>query len=192
MNNENNKRALLVIDIQEDATGTKSKNPYKDAKKLIDNANLIINESNKKGITIIYIKHYFKNNIFYRLITKNRFIKGTPGSEIDSRINIIGNNIFTKEKGDAFTNPYLNGFINEKGIKELFIIGLDAADCVYKTSKGAKSRGYKVFVIVDAIVTSNMGNMPKILEKFKQGGIGLISFEEFKKLTERSSYLINV
>ncbi|MBL4931718.1 isochorismatase family protein [Clostridium paridis] len=192
MDNEKNKRALLVIDIQEDATGTKSKSPYKDTNKLINDANLIINESNKKGIAIIYIKHYFKNNFFYRLINRNRFIKGTPGSEIDSRINIIGNNIFTKEKGDAFTNSDLNDFIMEKGIKELFIIGLDAANCVYKTSKGAKYRGYKVFVIVDAIVTSNMGNMPKILEKFKQGGIGLISFEEFKKLTKRSNYLINV
>ena len=184
MDNEENTRALLVIDIQEDATGTKSKSPYRDANKLINNANLIINESNKKGITIIYIKHYFKNNFFYRLITKNRFIKGTPGSEIDSRINIIGNNIFTKEKGDAFTNPDLNDFINQKGIKELFIIGLDAAHCVYKTSKGAKSRGYRVNVIVEAIVTSNMGKLPKILEKFKQGGIELISIDEFKKKTE--------
>lgn len=180
MNNEKNKRALLVIDIQEDATGVKSKRPYKDANKLINNANLIINESNKKGITIIYIKHYFKNNFFYRLITKNTFINSTPGSEIDSRVSIIGDNIFTKEKRDAFTNPDLNDFIKEQGINELFIIGLDAAHCVYNTAKGAKFKGYKVNVIVDAILTSNMDRLPKILKRFREREIKLITIEEFK------------
>lgn len=180
-NNSGNK-ALLVIDIQEDATGKTASKPYENSKELIDNVNSVINNSEKKGITVIYIKHEIISNFLNGIMMRNKFIKGTPGSEIDSRIKIINNYIFSKDKGDALSNLELDGFLKRNNINELFMVGLDAAACVYKTSIGAISRGYKTVVLKDAIVTSNMGEMPKILDKYKKRGILLTSIAEFKEI----------
>ncbi|MBU3186193.1 hypothetical protein [Clostridium estertheticum] len=44
-------------------------------------------------------------------------------------------------------------------INSLYRTTLDANVCVYKTI----NKGYKSIVLEDALVTSNMGRMPKIL-----------------------------
>ncbi|MBU3170264.1 hypothetical protein [Clostridium estertheticum] len=48
-------------------------------------------------------------------------------------------------------------------MNSLYRTTLDATACVYKTSIGAINKGYKAIVLEDALVTSNMGRMPKIL-----------------------------
>nr|WP_304519135.1 isochorismatase family protein [Clostridium estertheticum] len=56
---------------------------------------------------------------------------------------------------------------------------LDATACVYKTSIGAINKGYKAIVLEDALVTSNMGRMPKILEGYSNKGILLTTVQNF-------------
>ena len=179
--NENINKALLVIDIQEDATGKAAKQPYKNSQELINNVNLVIESSEKKGIIVIYIKHEINSNFLNKIVMKNRFIKGTHGSEIDSRINIVNNNIYSKDKGNAFSNSKLDSFLKQNHINEVFIVGLDATACVYRTSIGAIDKGYKAIVLEDALVTSNMGRMSKILEKYKNKGIILTTVQKFKQ-----------
>jgi nicotinamidase-related amidase len=179
LNNINNNKALLVIDIQEDATGKTTNKPYKNSKELIDTVNSVINNSEKEGITVIYIKHQMNSNFLNKIIMGNRFIKGTPGSEIDSRIEIINNNIFSKDKGDALSNSKLDDFLKQNNINEIFIVGLDATACVYKTAIGAIKRGYKAVVLKDGIVTSNMEKMPRILDEYEKRGILLTSIDKF-------------
>ncbi|MBW9149116.1 cysteine hydrolase [Clostridium sp. CM028] len=183
MNNQNDNinKALLVIDIQEDATGKTAKRPYKNSQELISNVNLVIESSEKKGITVIYIKHEINSNFLNKIVMRNRFIKGTQGSEIDSRIKIVNNYIYSKDKGNAFSNPKLDSFLKQNHINEVFIVGLDATACVYRTSIGAIDKGYKSIVLEDAIVTSNMRKMPKILEKYENEGILLTTIQKFKQ-----------
>lgn len=184
MNNKNNtiKRALLVIDIQEDATGNAARKPYENSKELINNVNSVIESSEKLGATVVYIKHELKSNLLNKIILGNKFIKGTSGSEIDSRIKIVNNYIYSKNKGNAFSNPKLDNFLKQNGINEVFIVGLDASACVYRTSIGAIDKGYKAIVLEDAIVTSNMSRLPKILKNYKNKGIELISIKKFKQI----------
>jgi len=179
--NDNIKKALLVIDIQEDATGKTARQPYKKSQALVNNVNLVIESSEKKGITVIYIKHEINSNFLNKIIMRNRFIKGTHGSEIDSRIKIVNNYIYSKDKGNAFSNSKLDSFLKQNDINEVFIVGLDATACVYRTSIGAIEKGYKAIVLKDAIVTSNMGRLPKILEKYENKGIILTTIQKFKQ-----------
>lgn len=173
-------RALLVIDIQEDATGKTARKPlpYKNSTELIENVNLLINVCKENGVFVIYIKHEINNNILSRRLW-GRFIAGTVGSQIDSRINIIDNYIYSKNKGDAFSNPKLDAFLKENHIDEVFITGLDASACVLKTSLGAKNKGYGVTVLKDAIITMRMDKMPKLLEKYLEHEIEISSAEKF-------------
>lgn len=179
--NDNINKALLVIDIQEDATGETAKQSYKNSQELISNVNLVIESSEKKGITVIYIKHEINNNFLNKIVMRNIFIKGTHGSEIDSRIKIVNNYIYSKDKGNAFSNPKLDSFLKQNHINEVFIVGLDATACVYRTSIGAIDKGYKAIVLEDAIVTSNMGRIPKILEKYENKGILLTTIHKFRQ-----------
>lgn len=174
-------KALLVIDIQEDATGKTARKPlpYKNSTELINNVNSVIKTCTEKGIVVVYIKHEIKNNLVNKILI-GRFIKDTIGSEIDSDINIVSDHIYSKNKGDAFSNSKLDDFLKRNHIDELFIVGLDASACVLKTSIGAKSRGYKVSVLKDAITTMNMSKMPKLLCKYLDHGIILTSVEEFR------------
>lgn len=185
MNNKYNitNKALLVVDIQEDATGKTAKNPlpYKDSAELIANINSVIDVCKDKGILVVYIKHEINSNLLSRKLW-GRFIAGTAGSEIDSRINIINNYIYSKNKGDAFSNAKLNRYLKENYIDEIFITGLDASACVLKTSLGAKKRGYGVIVLKDAITTMRMNKLPKLLEKYLKYGIEISSVEEFNKI----------
>jgi len=176
-------KALLVIDIQEDNTGKTARKPlpYKNSAELINNVNVVINDCKEKNFVVIYIKHEIENNLFNRILA-GRLIKNTNGSEIDSKINIISNYIYSKNKGDAFSNLKLGDVFKQRDIDEVFIVGLDASACVLKTSIGAKTRGYKVVVIKDAITTMNMSKMPKLLNKYLEQGIELATIKEFQKI----------
>lgn len=181
---QNLQKALLVIDIQEDYTGTTAKSPfpYKDSERLITIVNKIIEEASKRNIITVYIRQEF-DGFFGRMLSKivghGTAIKGKPGTEFDKRINIMSNHCFSKPMPDAFSNPKFEAFLDKHQINELYLVGLDAAGCVYFTAKGALKRGYQVSIIKDGIVLLDENKWDSLLKKFKQEGITLISSDEF-------------
>lgn len=184
MNYDNPRKALFVIDIQEDYTGTTAKPPfpYKDSERLISAVNKIIEEASRKNIITVYIRQEFDGFIgrtVSKLIGHSTAIKGNPGTGIDKRINIISDNSFSKPWPDAFTNPELERFLNEHQINGLYLVGLDAAGCVYFTAKGALKRGYSVSIIKDGIALLDERKWDDILKKYEQDGITLIESNEF-------------
>jgi nicotinamidase/pyrazinamidase len=185
---DKDQKALLVIDIQEDYTGTTAKSPfpYKDSERLIATVNKIIEEAVKKNIIILYIRQEF-DGFFGRLLSRifghGTAIKGNPGTEFDKRITIMSNYCFAKSMPDAFSNPNLELFLKENQINELYLVGLDAGACVYFTAKGASKRGYKVSIIKDGIVLLAEKKWDSLLKKYKKSGITLLSSEEFNEIS---------
>ncbi len=177
-------KAVLVIDIQEDYTGTTAKPPfpYKDSQNLISKVNTITEAATKKNIIIIYIRQElegFWGKLLSNLIGGGTVIKGNPGTEIDKRINIISSNIFPKPRSDAFSNPKLGEFFIDHHVNELYLIGLDAAGCVHNTAKGALNRGYTVNIITDSIVLMDDNKWDKLIKLYKEEGIKLILNHDF-------------
>lgn len=74
--------------------------------------NLVIENCKKKDIIVVYIKHEIEKNLFNRILA-GRFIKDTPGSKIDSRVNIVSSIIYSKNKGNAFSNLELDSFLRK-------------------------------------------------------------------------------
>lgn len=184
MNFDNPPKALFIIDTQEDYIGTTAKYPfpYKDSEQLITTVNKIIVKASQQNILIIYIRQEFDGFIgkmFSKLIGHGTAIKGKAGTEFDKRISILSNHCFSKPMPDAFTNSKLETFLNEQQVKELYLVGLDAAGCVHLTAKGALKRGYRVSIIKDGIVLLAENKWDNLLEKFKQDGITLITSDEF-------------
>jgi nicotinamidase-related amidase len=185
----NPQKALLVIDIQEDYTGTAAKPPFpfRDSEKLIAVVNKIIAEAPRKNIVIVYIKQEFAGfwgTIFSRVFAKGTAIKGNPGAEIDKRISLSSDHIFSKPKGDAFANPELGSFLIKNQVNDLYLVGLDAEYCVYATAQGALNRGYTVNIITDSVlwdghILQTDEKRDKIIKKYKESGIILRSSGEF-------------
>lgn len=170
----NPRKALLVIDIQEDYTGLKGKQPalYKGVEGQLETVNRLIDTASKSGMEVVYIRQIFDNNLITRLFV-GRTIEGQPGTELDSRIEMINQNDFTKKISDAFSNPRLEEFLIRNQIDELYLTGLDAAYCVYYTARGALNRGYKVTAIKDAVMTRK--DINDILKRYEKDGISLTS-----------------
>ena len=180
---EQSQKALFVIDIQEDYTGDTAKPPfpYKDSEKLINRVNKIIDFATGKNLLIVYIRQefeHFTGKLFSKVFCGSTAIIGNPGTEIDKRINIKSNYIFSKPAPNAFSNSKLKEFLDKHSVSELYIVGLDAEFCVYATAKGALKHGYNVSIVKDGIALKAENKWNKLLNKYEKDGIKLISSEE--------------
>ncbi|MEE4311830.1 MAG: cysteine hydrolase [candidate division KSB1 bacterium] len=187
---ENPKQALLVIDIQEDFTGTTAKAPfpYKDSDRLIRTVNAITEAASAKSMMIVYIRQELDGlmgKMLSHLFAGGVAIRGNPGTAIDKRISILSDAIFPKPRSDSFSNPELEKFLIGNHVNELYLVGLDADGCVHVTAKGALNRGYRVNIITDAVVLKDEDRWEELLAEYRQEGIQLMLSQEF--LTGKSS-----
>jgi len=181
---DNPRQALLVIDIQEDFTGTTAKPPfpYKDSKKLITAVNLLTEAASGKNMIMVYIRQELDGIMGYvlsNLFAGGASLKGNPGTDIDSRISIRSSHIFPKPRSDAFSNPDFESFLIENQVNEVYLVGLDAEGCVHTTAQGALNRGYIVHIITDAIVLKAEEKWEALLNEYRQEGIRLMQSQEF-------------
>jgi nicotinamidase/pyrazinamidase len=181
---ENPQQALLVIDIQEDYTGTAAKRPfpYKNSENLIASVNALIDDAARKKVLIVYIRQEFEGfagKLSSKFFGRGTAVKGSPGAQIDKRISIRSSYIFPKPVPSAFANPHLDEFLIAHRVNELFLVGLDAAACVHFTAKGALNRGYAVNIVTDAIALQAEHKWEKLLRQYQAEGIVLISSGQF-------------
>lgn len=179
------KQSLLVIDIQEGLTGklATSDEYLVKSDELITNVNQIIDSLVRKDIPVIYVKNEISN--FLINILNSSLAKGSPGAELDSRLNVVSNYVINKDKGDAFSNPLLDSILIKKEINKLVFVGLDLAYCVNRTIEAAHNRNYNICIISDAVLSKSDSLKNEMLNKFKQSGYEIISS---KKYLDKISY----
>lgn len=168
-------RALVVIDIQEGTTGGVSyvESFRLQSGELIENLNLLTEEAEAKGWPIIYIISEVANPLIN--ILNNTLAKGSPGVEMDKRLEIRSDYIVTKRKNDSFTNPELDSILTRNRVDRLTLVGLDAAECVYHTALAALNRGYRVQVVQEAIISKTEADKAEALQDFRELGVEIVS-----------------
>lgn len=102
----NPQKALLVIDVQEDYTGLRGKQPslYKNVEPQIAVINTLIDKASKSGARVIYIRQIFDDNFITRLLG-GRAIESKPGTEVDSENKRGKSQRFHKEVFRRFFKP---------------------------------------------------------------------------------------
>ncbi len=165
------KKALLVIDIQESTTGSLSSDEgyIRQADTLIHRVNRHIDSATANGVPVIYIGNEVHDWLINLLDPS--FKPGSPGAAFDKRLKLAGSAIFPKHRQDAFINPDLNAFLVKNQINHLLITGLDLSYCVKSTVISAKGRAYKVTVLEDAVIAENDSLKRAVLEEFRKGGV---------------------
>ena len=156
-------KALVVIDLQNDIT--------KNYREKIDNVNAAINWAVNNNIDVIFIRH---ENITPGTRT---FKHDTRGSEFVPEMKIVTENIFTKTKANALTSEEFVNYINANGIKEFYIAGADATECVKSTCYNMSKSNYKVNVLSDCITSYNKNKIAEMLKYYESKGANLITLD---------------
>ena len=151
-----NRKALVVIDIQNDIT-----KHYRD---IIDRLNAAIDWAAESGMDIVYIQH---NNLSAGTRT---FKPGTKGAEFVPELKIVSDHIFVKTKANALTSEEFSEFIRAKDIRGFYIAGADAAACVKSTCFNMIQAGYAVHVISDCVTSYDLKKMPEMLAYYTDKG----------------------
>lgn len=142
-----NKKALIVIDMQNDYLWEKRKKQFSyDTKALTESVNRLIHSFAGEGSDVIYIRHIIQNLPTNRLLF-GYSIAGTPGADIYPGVDIVSDLCFDKLLGDALSNQKLREHISRCGYEELHLCGLDRYGCVTATALGAAKRGYKAYIL---------------------------------------------
>jgi len=172
-------KALLVLDIQESGGNRQNissalpiDTPFG---QMLINVNRLIECFERSGHEVAYVRQVFTSNIITRL-HGGRILAGRMEPRICRWVNVINKNDFAKNRTDAFSNKQLEQFLIDHQVEEIFLVGLDAAFCVYYTALGALNRGYRVTVVTDAILTGR--NMRQILQRYHEKGISVLSSQE--------------
>ena len=162
-----NKKALVVIDIQNDIT-----KHYKD---IIDNINAAIDWAVDLGMTVIYIKH---NNLSPGTRT---FKPDTKGAELAPELKVVSNQIFVKTKANSLTGRDFSEYIQRNGIDEFYITGADATACVKSTCFNMTKAGYTVHVISDCVTSYDLKKIPELLTYYADKGCEVKTLAEYQK-----------
>lgn len=155
------KKALLIIDIQNDIT----KN-YKD---IIDNINKSIDWAVNNDIHVIYIRHEYLSE------TMRKFKPNTFGSELVTDLKMVSSNIFTKNIGSACSSEHFMKFIKKEEIGEFYLTGADAIACVKATNNGLLKENYIVNIVSDCITSYDKKRIKEMLDYYKNKGSKIVS-----------------
>ena len=158
------KKALLIIDIQNDIT--------KNYKEIIDNINKSIEWAVNNDIHVVYIRHE-------NLSPGTRTLKpNTRGFELALDLKIASKNIFTKYKGNVLTSPEFADFVNKNEISEFYLTGADATVCVKSTCYNLRKENYKVTVLSDCITSWDKKQIQTMLKYYESQGGKIISLND--------------
>ncbi|MEZ4722974.1 MAG: isochorismatase family cysteine hydrolase [Flavobacteriales bacterium] len=166
------RKSLLIIDVQDKFYRDKSIYPPSD--ELVNNINRAIQTMPPDDV--IYIKATEKVlSISFKGIKTYPI---TPAPGIDTRLNVVSQNVFTKNEADAFTVDSLNEILERKQVQELFIVGQLAEECVYQSAMGGLKKGYAVTIVPEAISCYSMDRKEKAYKKLINKGVRIVPLNE--------------
>jgi len=154
--NPMSKKALVVIDLQNDIT--------KNYKEIINGVNKSIDWAVNNDIHVVYIRH---ENLSDGTRT---FKPGTRGVEFVPELKMVSENVFTKYKQNALTGEAFADFIGKNEICEFFLTGADAVACVKSTCYNLLKAKHKVTVISDCITSYDKRKIDEMLNYYESKG----------------------
>ncbi len=156
MLNQNN-TGLILVDIQ-----GKLARQVHDSNKLISNIQTLIQGCKILKIPIIWLE-------------QNPAGLGRTVSELCEFLTDF--KPIEKHTFNGCDNPNFITAVNESGVKQWLMCGIEAHVCLYQTALGLLSLNYQVEIIADCISSRAEGNIKLALNKLQNNGAALTSLE---------------
>lgn len=166
------RKAILIIDIQNDFTGDNARMPVdpQQAQRMIFNINKLLDKVDRLKTQVVYIVNEYSRYDPFNIFRNFAAISGSTGAKPDLRLHIVSDVFFSKQKGNAFSNPGLDVYLKSQHVDEIYVCGLFAGACVYATVKGALKNNYKVNVLTDCIAAGSNRKLEKAIRKYEKAG----------------------
>jgi len=180
------KRALLVIDVQENLLDTRSRIHMDPSaiSSFIRNLNRSIGFFEANFLPVMYVVNEWTNPML-NLVTGNVCKKGGKGTGIDKRVNRVNGMVYSKSRMSALTNKELSLFLKENSISEVYITGLLAEACIKETTMNAIKNNFNAVIIEDAIGSKNTKKKLASLLYCERKGAIIISAEQLDNNANR-------
>lgn len=156
-----NKTALIVIDMQEDYIGEKSKYNYY-PHILIDKINERITAAVNCDEMIIYVKNVGRRN-------KESYV-----SDFVQGLSVVSNCIVEKGKSSVFDNSTLVDILKENGTVNIEFIGIDGNCCVASSAIDASKLGFSVVFPLTYIGVKSKERFSKTREKLRKANVVIL------------------
>ncbi|MEB2793386.1 MAG: cysteine hydrolase [Caldisphaeraceae archaeon] len=173
------KPALLVIDILNDFV----KGPLKtrEAEIIINPAKTTINAFRKKGYPIFYVNDSHYKEDFEIELWGPHAMKNSRGAKVYEELEPHDSDyIIEKHTYSGFFETPLDYLLRTLRIDTVFLIGLDADICVRHTAADAFFRGYKIYVVRDAVASRIDKNWEEYFSKvYNAKIINSLELEEY-------------
>ena len=131
--------ALLIIDVQQALCSGE----YKafESERVVERINFVARKMRNAGAPVIVIQHESE---------AGPLDFGTEGWKLADGLETSPTDIFVRKKAtDSFHRTELQALLQERGIKDLVICGLQSEFCVDTTTRRALALGYPVVLVAD-------------------------------------------
>jgi nicotinamidase/pyrazinamidase len=179
-------RGLLIVDVQNDfCPGGALAVPEGDKvvpviNKLLDKFTVVVASKDWHPQGSVHFKHW-----------PSHCIQNTRGAEFHSQLKSETiQQVFlkgTRDKDDGYsafeaTNLDLNEYLNSKGVTELYVTGLATDYCVKASAIDAAKKGFKVFVVTDAVSAVNVkpDDGQESLQLMRDAGVTLVDSSQVR------------
>ena len=174
------RKALLVIDIQENLVNPDSKFHIDTTgiDLLFDNLNELIVKFNNNKDFVLYVVNEWTNPLL-NLVTRNTCKKGGAGVGLDKRLVLVNDTVYSKSKPNSLTNKELLKCLRDNNVETVYVMGLIAEECVKATVKGLIKEQFQVIVVEDALGSKSDRNKNKVIDYLHENAIRTIKTKEF-------------
>jgi nicotinamidase-related amidase len=177
MDRPDRRRALLLIDFQDDFLADDGRMPVArdQVEPVLAATRAAITQARARGDLIVQIGNEFRpRDLMGNLSRRGAAISGRPGTRWDPRFSAPDATYVAKWRGDAFCNPALEKLLRDHSIQEIVVAGLYARACVTATTKAALARGFQVHVLGDAVACRSDASREAALGRLRGLGAQVI------------------
>jgi len=110
-------------------------------------------------------------------LVNSTYAKGSEGAKYDRRLKVVSDLEVVKSVKDSFRKTRLDSILVANKVNELYIAGLDAAECVNATVEAALNRGYRVIILEEAVISKSATQTDSMMVVFKKRGAGILKMD---------------
>jgi len=139
--------AIIVIDLQNEYWPS-GHVPLEGVEAAAANAALVLEKARAGGGFVVHVQHLSADP------NMPIFVPGSKGAEINATVRPIeGEPLVQKYYPNAFRDTGLRKVLDDKGVKDVVIVGAMSHMCIAATARAAADFGYNVTVLHDACAT---------------------------------------
>lgn len=163
------KHALLVIDMLNDFVNKGASLEVPTARMIIDDIKKEIKTARRKHIPIIYCCDAHKEKDQEFKVWPRHAVKGTKGAEVIKQLKPHKEDyVVAKTSYSCFYKTSLDKLLKRLGITHLTITGVVTNICVLYTAVDACMRGYKIIIPQNCVAALTEGEHQFALQQMKQ------------------------